>query len=182
MATLTVPPEPQKRRDARGTARSAGDRHRDGRDGRDDVDQRHEAVVLVVEAVAVHDEEAGIVLERVRIKSVPGCITDSSGPRFGAVTLALSMPCITGPSLRPMVGSETPVIWKSLTWMWMGCSSLFSLRNTHSSTELSRGWRIGTFGKAPLSKAYMKVFGSDVLARSLRKPPLMRMWRVSFQP
>ena len=45
------------------TARRSLRRHRVARDGRDDVDQRHEPVVFVVEAMAVHDEEAGVVLE-----------------------------------------------------------------------------------------------------------------------
>ena len=84
----------------------SGNGHRIGRDGRYDIDQRHQPVVLVVEAMAVHHEEPGEIVELHAQASAPGWMTDSSGPMVGAGTLALSTPHISGPVSRPVVGSK----------------------------------------------------------------------------
>ena len=61
--------------------------------------------------------------------------------------------------------------WKSLTWMWIGCSSLLWLMNVHSSTLPRRGCSSGVLGKVLLSNSYTNAFGSWSLACSLLKPP-----------
>src|SRR5215467_9355240 len=110
---------------------------------------------------------------------MPGWITLSSLCMVGAGALALSMENLSGPVRRPVVGSKYSMTWKSLTWMWMGCSSLLWLTNLHSSTELSCGWISGTLGNAPPSNAYTNAFGSSVLAKLLRNPPDIRICRLT---
>jgi hypothetical protein len=44
-------------------SRRSGNRHGIGRDGRDDIDQGHQPVVFVVEAMAVHHEQPGEIVE-----------------------------------------------------------------------------------------------------------------------
>ena len=87
-----------------------------------------------------------------RIDRSPGWTTLSSICIVGAGTLALSTPNMSGPVRSPVVGSKYSVTWKSLTCTWIGCSSLLLLTKVHSSTELSRGWISGMFGKAAPSK------------------------------
>src|SRR6202049_2504912 len=116
---------------------------------------------------------------RVRIARMPGWITVSSLCMLGAGALALSMANWSGPVRRPVVGSKYSVTWKSLTWTWIGCSSLLLLTNLHSSTELSRGWISGTLGNAPPSNAYTNAFGSSVLAMLLRNPPDITICRLT---
>ena len=108
---------------------------------------RHQAVVLVVEAVAVDHEGAGVLgelraqrhrrgLERVLVRV---------GHRRGHVDV-VHRPTAARPVVVPAIGSTISITWKSLTWMCIGCSSLLRLVIFHSSTELSRGWISGMFG------------------------------------
>src|SRR5438270_12199609 len=96
---------------------------------------------------------------------MPGWITVSSISMVGAGALALSIENLSGPVRRPVVGSKYSITWKSLTWTWIGCSSLLWLTNLHFSTELSCGWISGTLGNATASNAYSDAFGASVLGQ-----------------
>src|SRR6516162_6333908 len=114
------------------SARRSRNRHRVDGDSRDDVNQRHQPVVFMVEAVAMHHVKTGIFVEPGADRRTPGSITLSSPCIVGAGALALSIANLSGPVRRPIVGSKYSITWKSLTWMWIGCSSLLWLTNLHS--------------------------------------------------
>ena len=127
----------------------SGNGHRISRNGRYDIHQHHQPVVLMVEAMAMHHEQAGEIVE-LHAQAKRALLDDGSPPDQGSAQARwrCRRPTFRARSRDPWSDRDNAMTWKSLTWMWIGCSSLLLLRNFHSSTEPSRGWSRGTLGNS----------------------------------